>query len=655
MRIGVFICWCGTNIKKTVDVEKVAEEIKSMPRVVFSQDVQYLCSEVGQREISEAIDEYQLDRIVVGSCSPRMHEPTFQKLIEKKGLNPYFLEIANIREQCSWVHPNKQEATKKALELMKKAVAKIYYAVPLHPEPLSITKRALVVGGGIAGIQAALDIAEAGYPVDLVEKEQSIGGRMAQLDKTFPTLDCSACILTPKMVEVANHPNINLINFAEVEEVGGYVGNFQVKIRQKAKSIHYDDCTGCGICMEKCPQKVTNEFDEGTGQRKAVYTMFPQAVPNKPVIDRENCRQFQGKQCGVCQKLCPVDAVDYEQEDEILEEEYGAIVTATGFDVMKPHELSEFGYGESPDILTSIEFERLLNASGPTGGEVLRPSDGKPPHNVVFIQCVGSRDNSKGNPHCSKICCMYTTKHTVLLKEKLPQSQSYVFYIDVRTGGKDYEEFYERARRQGTTFFRGQVSRVDPHNGKLLVRGYESSLGELIEIAADMVVLATSSQPKAEAAETARTLGLAADSIGFYSEAHPKLRPVETQAQGLFLAGACQGPKDIPEAVAQASGAASKAISLLNHDEIMSIATTAMVDQEICSGCMQCESVCPYEAITKDYITEKRNGVEYQRVVAYVNRALCQGCGACAGACKSGAMDLGGFTDRQLLAEVDSL
>ncbi len=658
MRIGVFICWCGSNIKNTVDVERVAEAMKTLPRVVCSYDVQYLCSEVGQSDIGKAIEEYKLDRVVIGACSPRMHEATFQKLMETKGLNPYYVEIANIREHCSWVHGNKEKATVKAIDLVKKAVAKTACAVPLYSQEMGIEKKALVIGGGIAGIQAAIDIADAGYPVDLLEKESSIGGRMAQFDKTFPTLDCSACILTPKMVEAATHENITLRTYSEVEAVSGYVGNFTVAIREKAKSVAPDLCNGCGDCIAKCPQKVADEFDQGYSQRKAIATLFPQAVPNKPVVDRENCIYFKTGKCGLCKKICTRNAIDFDTEDRVVEESYGAIIAATGFDLKKPEHLGEYGYKNHQDVITSLELERMLNASGPTEGKLLRPSNGKPPKRVVFIQCVGSRDKNKGNGYCSKVCCLYTAKHTILLKEKFPETESYVFYIDVRTAGKNYEEFYEKARDQGAHYLRGQVSRVEPlgdEENRLLVRGFDGSLGEAVEVEGDLVVLATSMEPKKDGKKIGGLLGISSDRDGFYTEAHAKLRPFETQTQGVFLAGVCQGPKDIPEAVTQASGAAAKAIIMFNKGKVKSVPTTAMVHKDLCSGCGQCKPVCPYEAITTETVEEKVTGKLRTRPIASVNRALCQGCGACAGLCRSGAMDIGGFTAEQLIAEVDSI
>ncbi len=658
MRIGVFICWCGSNIKNTVDVERVAQEMRGLPHVVYSNDVQYLCSEVGQSEIGKAIDEHKLDRVVIGACSPRMHEATFQQLLISKGLNPYYVEIANLREHCSWVHTDKEKATVKAIDLVRKAVAKTRHAIPLFSDQLGVNKRALVIGGGIAGIQAALDIADAGYPVDLLEKESSIGGKMAQFDKTFPTLDCSACILTPKMVEAATHKNINLLTYSQVEGVAGYVGNFKVTIRRRATSVKPDLCNGCGECVTKCPKKVDNEFDQGQSKRKAIYTLFPQAVPNKPVLDRENCIYFKTGKCGLCKRVCTAGAIDYDMQDEVIENTYGAIIVATGFDLNKPTHLGEYHYGQHPDVITSLDLERMLNASGPTSGKVIRPSTGQKPKRVVFIQCVGSRDKHNGNPYCSKVCCLYTAKHALLLGEKFPDMESYIFYIDVRAAGKNYEEFYEKARQQGAKYLRGQVSKVEPmgdQDNRLLVRGFDGSLGEQVEIEADLVVLATSIEPKQDAKQLGSMLGISSDQNGFYTEAHAKLKPFETQTQGVYLAGVCQGPKDIPEAVTQASGAAVKAIIMFNKGQVKSVPTTAIVNQAMCSGCMQCKPVCPYEAISKEYVAERVGGQTRQRVVATVNRALCQGCGACAGLCRSGAMDIGGFTSRQLLAEVDSL
>lgn len=655
-RIGVFICWCGSNIAATVDIDKTVAAAKTMPGVVYADHNKYTCSELGQAMIRDAIKEHKLNRVVIGSCSPRMHENTFRKTVTAAGLNPFFLEIANIREQCSWVHKDKESGTDKAISLIRTAVAKATRNEALFADEMPIERRALVIGGGIAGIQAALDIAETGFEVDLVEREPSIGGRMAQLDKTFPTLDCSACILTPKMVDVSQHEKINLITYSEVEKVEGYVGNFTVTIRSKARSVDMSKCTGCGDCTAKCPSKVDSEFEEGLVQRRAIYTPFPQAVPNKPAIDRANCRWFISGKCKVCQKVCPAGAIDYDQVDELITNKYGAIVVATGFDTKKLDNYGEYAYGKHPDVITSLELERLLNASGPTGGKILRPSDGQPPKHVAFIQCVGSRDKAKGNPYCAKICCMYTAKHAILLSEKVPGAKAYVFYIDVRTPGKDYEEFYTRAYEEyGASYIKGNVSKVFPDGDKLIVRSVDALSGALVELVVDMVVLATSVDARSDAKDLAQKLAITTNAHKFFNEAHPKLRPVETHTAGIFLAGMCQGPKDIPETVAQASAAAVKVASLLSKASLMSNPTVSDIDARLCSGCLSCVEVCPYGAITEKVIEERRGREIVKRKIADVNTALCQGCGACTVACRPGAINLKGFTNEQILAEVDAI
>lgn len=655
-RVGVFVCHCGSNIAGTVDVEKVAKEAAGFPNVVFSTDYKYMCSEPGQQVIKDAIKEHNLDRVVVASCSPRMHEPTFRRCLQTGGLNPYLFEMANIREHCSWVHPDKAKGTVKATDLVRKAVAKVVKDEPLQKSSIGITKRALVIGGGIAGIQVALDIADAGYPVTIVEKEPTIGGRMAQIDKTFPTLDCSACILTPKMVDASQHPNIEILSYSQVEKVEGYVGNFDITIRKKARSVDMSKCTGCGTCWEKCPTKVDSEFDMNLGKRKAIYTPFPQAVPNKPVIDRENCLKFKNGKCGICQKVCPTGAVDYEQEDELITEKYGAIIVATGFNQFDHSVYGEYGYGKYPDVITGLHFERLVNASGPTAGKIKRPSDHKVPETVVFVKCVGSRDEAKGKSYCSRTCCMYTAKHATLMSEKVKGSKSYIFYMDVRTPGKGYEEFYKRTQEEyGAQYIRGRVSKIYQKGDKLMVRGEDSLIGRPVEIEADMVVLAAAMEAREDAGDLARILGISYDKDNFFTEAHPKLRPVETHTAGVFLAGACQGPKDIPDSVAQAGAAASKAIGLLSKDQMETEAIVSNVDESRCSGCLLCKSICPYKAIDAKPITERVAGKMVERQVATVNKSLCQGCGACTVACRAGCLNLLGFTNEQILAEVEAV
>lgn len=658
-RIGVFVCHCGSNIAATVDVKKVAELLRVEPGVVHSEDYPYMCSEAGQSKIAEAIREKNLTGIVVCSCSPRMHEATFRKTAERAGLNPYMVEIANIREQCSWTHKDKEEATKKAVILGRAAVAKVNLDTPLKPGESLVTKRALVIGGGIAGIQTALDIADAGYEVDLVEKTPSIGGRMAQLDKTFPTLDCSACILTPKMVDAAAHEKITLYTYSEVEKVSGFVGNFTVEIRKKARSVDMSKCTGCGLCQEKCPsRKAPSEFNRGLNTRSAIYTPFAQAIPNVPVIDREHCIKFKTGKCGVCAKVCQAGAIDYEQKDEIITRKYGAIVVATGFDMIRLDAYDEYAYSQSPDVITSLELERIMNAAGPTKGHLERLSDGKAPKEMVFVQCVGSRcADRRGKSYCSKICCMYTAKHAMLIRDKYPDVKVTVFYIDVRTPGKNFDEFYRRAVEEyGVNYIKGQVGKVIPRSdGKLMVQGSDLLDNRQVLIEADMVVLAAAIEPDPSVREIATMLTASIDTNNFLTEAHPKLRPVESPTAGIFLSGVCQGPKDIPETVSQAGAAAIKAVGLLAKDRLLTNPCTAAADELLCNGCSSCENVCPYGAIQYVEKVVNDHGIRESRRVAQVNGALCQGCGACTVACPSGAMDLQGFSNRQIIAEVDAV
>lgn len=657
-RIGVFVCWCGTNIAGTVNVEEVAKTALEMPGVVYAKDYQYMCSEIGQNLVKNAIKEQKLDRVVIASCSPRMHEATFRKAATVAGLNPYLVEIANIREHCSWIHKNKEEGTEKAIALVRAAVAKATLNTELISGEIDVEHRALVIGGGIAGLQTALDIADAGYKVDVIEKTPSIGGKMAQIDKTFPTLDCSACILTPKMVDASAHPNINLYTYSEVEKVSGYVGNFEVTIKQKARSVNMEKCTGCGVCTEKCPSRKTkSEFDEGLRTRGAIYKPFPQAVPNVPVIDRDACIKFNTGKCGLCEKVCTAGAIEFSQEDTKITQKYGAIVVATGYDIINLDNFGEYSYADSPDVITSLEFERLTNAAGPTAGKFVRPSDHKKPKKVVFIQCVGSRDKScRGKSYCSKFCCMYTAKHAMLIRDKYPDIEVSVFYIDVRTPGKNFDEFQRRAVEEyGVNYIRGMVGKVFPDGDKLQVHGVDTLSGDTIKIDADMVVLAAATQAKDDAEELGRKLSISTDTNNFFTEAHPKLRPVETHSAGIYLSGACQGPKDIPETVAQASAAAAKAIILLSKSKLVNNPCVSGVNEAICSGCLECTKMCPYEAISAKTLEIKDHGKVIPKVVAEVNEALCQGCGGCTVTCRPGAIDLKGFSNRQILAEVDAI
>ncbi|MCL2235097.1 MAG: CoB--CoM heterodisulfide reductase iron-sulfur subunit A family protein [Defluviitaleaceae bacterium] len=657
-RIGFFVCHCGSNIKATVDPDVVLDGVRGIAGVVVAEQYPYMCAKTGQNMIADAIRDNQLTGLVVAACSPRMHEATFRKVAEAAGLNPYMVEIANIREHVSWIHKDKEEGSQKAVALAKAAIAKVKLNAPLFPEENSVVKRALVIGGGIAGIQAALDIAEAGFEVDLVEATPSIGGKMAQLDKTFPTLDCSACILTPKMVDAASHDKINIMTYAEVEKVEGFVGNFTVTVRKKARSVCMEKCTGCGDCWNKCPVKnVPLEFDLGLQNRKAIYIPFAQALPLVPVIDREHCIMFKSGKCGLCKTVCQPGAIQFDEVDELVEQKYGAVITATGFETINLDKFGEFAYNDSKDVITSFEFERITHGAGPTGGELVRLSDGRKPKSITFIQCVGSRDvTGRGKPYCSKICCMYTAKHAVLIKDKYPDIDVNVFYIDMRTPGKAYDEFYRRgAEEYGVKYIKGQVGKVVDKGTHLELSAVDMLDNVQLDLKTDMVVLATAIQPTASAKPLASKLSASIDTNNFMTEAHVKLRPVESPTAGVYLAGAGQGPKDIPETVGQAGAAAAKVIGLLSKKVLLSNPCTAAVDPKACNGCSLCSPVCPYGAISYGPMEINDHGFKTLERVSHVNLALCQGCGACVVVCPSGAMDLQGFSNKQLLAEVDAL
>jgi heterodisulfide reductase subunit A len=647
-RIGVYVCHCGTNIAATVDVEWVAQFAQGLDGVVVGRDYQFMCSDPGQDMIKDDIKEHNLNRVVVASCSPRMHERTFRRACEEAGLNPYLFQMANIREQCSWVH--EEGATEKAMAIVNAAVQRARLLEPLETREEQVTQAALVLGGGIAGIQAALKIADAGHKVYLVEREPSIGGRMIQLDKTFPTLDCSSCILTPKMADTGSHPNIELMTYSEVVDVQGYIGNFKVTIKKKPRYVDMDKCNSCGVCMEKCPWKADSEFDMGMCKRKAIYTPFPQAVPNVPVIDTEVCVYFtRDGACRACEKFCDAEAIDFNQTEEVVEVDVGAIVVATGYDLMDPSPIREYGYGRLDNVITSLEFERMCSATGPTTGE-LKLKDGSTPQSVAIIHCVGSRDKNY-HEYCSRVCCMYALKYSHLIKEKVEGADVYQIYIDMRCYGKGFEEFYQRLADEGVNFIRGKVAQVtdraisDEEKDKLVVVCENTLLGSMMRIPVDMVILCPAMEARSDAKEVARLFNINQGADAFFLERHAKLEPVATASDGIFVVGCAQGPKDIPDTVAQAAAGAAEALALIDAGVVAVDAATAKVNEDLCSGCKTCVPLCPYGAIT----------FKEEDKVAEISDVLCKGCGTCVAACPAGAITGRHFTDRQIMAEVEAL
>ena len=650
-KVGVYVCHCGSNIAGVVDVAALSEWAGGLPNVTVARDYKFMCSSLGQELIEKDVKEQGLTRVVVAACSPHLHEATFRNACKRAGLNPFLFEMASIREQVSWVTKDKAVALEKSKALVSGAVQRVVHNQPLEPIIVDINPNVLVVGGGVAGIQAALEIADAGYHVYLVEREPSIGGHMAQLDKTFPTLDCSACILTPKMFSAGTHPNITLLTWSEVEKVDGYIGNFTVKVRQKARKVKTELCTGCGICEQKCPKKVVDTvFEAGMGNRKAIYTPFPQAVPKYPVIDIANCTFFLRGTCKVCEKFCPTGAIDFKQEDQFVSINVGNIILATGWDLFDCRRIPQYGYGRLPNVFNSMEFERLSNAAGPTGGKVVLRDGVTVPQSVGIIHCVGSRDKNY-NPYCSAICCMQSLKFAHLVKEKTG-AQVYNFYIDIRTPLKSYDEFYQHILEAGESrFVRGKVAevtdaaRLPSEEGKLIIQVEDTLIGKQRRIPVDMVILSAGLEPRHDSKEVAQRFGIGCSADRWFIERHPKLDPVATMTEGIFVAGACQGPKDIPLSVAQGAAAAARVIGLVNQKQVSLEPVRASIDAEQCSGCRMCNNLCPFNAIS--FLDE--------RGVSEINPALCQGCGTCVAACPAGAITGSHFTNTQIMAQIEGL
>jgi heterodisulfide reductase subunit A len=656
-RIGVFICHCGTNIAGSMDITAVQEYAKTIPNVAYVDNYKYMCSMPGQAVINKAIKEQKLTGVVVAACSPRLHEPTFRTATKEGGLNPFRFEMANIREQNSWVHMHDQEgSTEKAKDAIRIAVAKASLLQDLFPKAVPVEHAAMVVGAGVAGMQAALDLANAGIKTYLIESTPSIGGRMSQLDKTFPTLDCSQCILTPKMVDVGRAENIELMTYSEVDAVEGYIGNFDVTIRKKARGVISmaeaeargivgGGCNGCGDCEVVCPVVKPNEFEVGMKPRKAIYINHPQVVPLLFTIDFNSCIK-----CGLCVTICgEKKAIDLEAKDEFVKVKVGTAILATGFDMFPVEKKTEWGYKRYENVITSLEFERLICASGPTGGHLIRPSDGETPKRVAFVLCAGSRDNTgNGKPYCSRFCCMYSLKHAHQIIEKIPGCTPYLFYMDIRSFGKMYEEFYYRIQDEGGKFIRGRVANIleDPVTKNLHVHADDTLLDRPVDMDVDLVVLAAAVQPMEDTTRTRKLFGVSCSMDGWLLEAHPKLNPCGTTTAGVFLAGVCQGPKDIPDTVASAEGAASAASIPIHKGEVELEPYFAMCIEEKCAGCGMCVNLCPYSALA---LVEKEG-----RKVMEVTEAKCKGCGTCGGFCPGGAIWMNHFATPQIVAQIDA-
>jgi len=651
-RIGVYICHCGTNIAGMVDVKAVAEYAATLPGVVLGRDYKYMCSDPGQEWIKEDIKDQKLDRVVVAACSPLLHERTFRTAAARGGLNQYYVQMVNIREHDAWVHTDKASATEKAKDLIRAAVYRVALHKPLEKKEVPIKPGVLIVGAGIAGIHAALTLANAGKKVYLVEREPTIGGHMAKFDKTFPTLDCAACILTPKMTSVKNHPNITMWTYSDVTKVDGFVGNYKVTVRRNPRYVIENLCVGCSECINACVYKegkFPDEFNLGLGKRKPVYLPFPQATPLVALIDPDTCIQLK---TGKCKKTCieacgDRKAIDFEQEAEIKEIEVGTIILATGFKIFDSKRIPYYGYGTYPGVYTALEVERLVNASGPTSGELVM-RNGQKPKSVAIVHCVGSRDENT-NKYCSRVCCMYSLKLAHLVKERTG-AEVYNFYIDMRTPGKGFEEFYSKVAGEGVHMIRGKVADIypeSPGNGsaRLVVQAEDTLLNMIRKVPVDMVVLGVGLEAQADANDVRRLFNISCSNDGWFLERHPKLAPVNTFTDGIFIAGCCQGPKDIPDTVAQAGAAAAEALALIDAGSIELEPNTAYIVDTECSGCKTCIPMCPYTAISRN--DEKK--------IAVINEALCKGCGTCVAACPSGAIKQNLFEDEEIFEEINGV
>jgi len=659
IRIGVYICECGPNIKDAMHLEEVTAFAKSLEHVVFVRQFRLLCSNEGKEIIARDIKEQSLNRIVIAACSPKEHELTFRKVLSEAGLNPYLLQIANIREHIAWMITDKELATQLAKVKIRAAVKRVVYQEPLDVKEIEASPDVVVIGAGIAGISAALTLAQKQRKVYLIECLPCIGGKAVRYEDVFPNLECAPCMLEPKMDEVLHNDNIEVLTLTEVKEVLGFFGNFIVKVNQKARFVDSSLCISCRACIEACPVKVKNEFDENLGERKAIYFPFPGALPSVPVIDRENCLRFQGKECNACQTVCAFGAIKYEDKDTERELNVGAIVVATGFDLFNPKLAAQFGYGKIDNVYTSLEFERILSATGPYGGKILL-KDGSSPKKIALIHCVGSR-SKRYRPYCSAICCSYLIKFAHIIKHKLPEASIVSIYSDLCLPDKEAQSFFDKLKKEeGIEFIRVRdtnETRVSLEEGRICILNttvedeYKSEshsiiTGKLIKVVADMVVLAGAIEGARDAGHLAELLDLPLDEARFFKEEHCKLSPASTTNDGIFIAGCANAPRDITNSVIHAEAAAGGVLKRLVPGEKISLEPTiAEVNKDLCSGCKTCIEVCPYRAISYDE-EEKR---------AVVSEMLCRGCGVCVATCPSGTIKAKHFTDKQISSEIEGL
>ncbi|RTZ94532.1 MAG: disulfide reductase [Deltaproteobacteria bacterium] len=643
MRIGVYVCHCGINIAAVVDVAAVRDYAQTLPGVVMAKDYQYMCSDPGQEMVREDIGKHNLDRVVIAACSPRMHEGTFRKVMEKGGINAYYFEEANIREQCSWVHSDREIATEKAKELVAAAVSRVHLQEALQEKEASVIPAALIIGGGIAGLTAAKDMADAGFKATLLERKPTLGGHVAKWVYTFPHMAQASEFLTPLIESVKGHPNIEVLTSAELTDLEGFVGNYQAKVAVTPRYVDEAACTRCGKCVEACPVEIPDEETWGLVTRKAIYLPPPPHDPATAVIDTASCRHFTDEGCDACVSACPEGAISFEAQAEERLVDTGVIIVATGYELFDPARKPELNYEKIPTVITGPQLERLLDENGPTKGELVL--NGKSPESITFIHCVGSRDHVVGNLYCSRVCCMYTAKQARVVKERHPDIRVRVCYMDMRTFCRGCEEFYNEVQSKKVLYTRGMVSEVFTREGNPVVRFEDTFLEETMEEPTDWVVLAVGMEPPEGTEELQNLLKLSRSADGFFLEAHPKLRPVDTDTDGIFLAGCCQGPRDIADTVSSAHAAASRAAIPLFAGKVAIAPIVAEVDEEVCAGCAMCEEVCVYGALKLDELKKKMT----------VNEAVCKGCGACSATCPSSAIKLKNFKNNQLLAQIDAL